>query len=59
MTSQRGLQPRIILTAANGGWDYMPWLLNQIHQHDQSTGYRLLDYFTAPLLSAGGQCQRQ
>ncbi len=32
--------------AANGGWDYMPWLLNQIHQHDLSTGYRLLDYFT-------------
>jgi hypothetical protein len=32
--------------AANGGWDYMPWLLNQIHQHDVGTGYRLLDYFT-------------
>jgi len=32
--------------AANGGWEYMPWLLNQIHQHDQSTGQRLLDYFT-------------
>ncbi len=32
--------------AANGGWDYMPWLLNQIHQHDISTGQRLLDYFT-------------
>jgi hypothetical protein len=31
---------------ANGGWDYMPWLLNQIHQHDLSAGYRLLDYFT-------------
>ena len=31
---------------ANGGWDYMPWLLNQIHQHDLGTGYRLLDYFT-------------
>ncbi len=31
---------------ANGGWDYMPWLLNQIHQHDLSTGHRLLDYFT-------------
>ena len=30
----------------NGGWDYMPWLLNQIHQHDLGTGYRLLDYFT-------------
>ena len=32
--------------AANGGWDYMPWLLNQVYQHDQSTGTRLLDYFT-------------
>jgi hypothetical protein len=30
----------------NGGWDYLPWLLNQIHQHDLSTGYRSLDYFT-------------
>jgi hypothetical protein len=32
--------------AANGGWDYCPWLLNQIHQHDLGTGQRLLDYFT-------------
>ena len=32
--------------AANGGLDYMPWFLNQLHQHDVSTGYRLLDYFT-------------
>ncbi|HKI69055.1 MAG TPA: glycoside hydrolase family 44 protein, partial [Verrucomicrobiae bacterium] len=32
---------------ANGGWDYMPWLLDQIHQHDLNTGYRSLDYFTA------------
>ncbi len=31
---------------ANGGWDYMPWLLNQFHQHDTNTGQRLLDYFT-------------
>ncbi len=30
----------------NGGWDYMPWLLNQIHQHDTNSGTRLLDYFT-------------
>jgi hypothetical protein len=30
----------------NGGWDYMPWLLNQLHQHDTNTGRRLLDYFT-------------
>lgn len=32
--------------ATNGGWDYMPWLLNQFHQHDTTTGKRLLDYFT-------------
>jgi hypothetical protein len=32
--------------AANGGWDYLPWLLHQIHQHDLTTGKRLLDYFT-------------
>ena len=32
--------------SSNGGWDYMPWLLNQIHQHDLATGKRLLDYFT-------------
>jgi Glycoside hydrolase family 44 len=32
--------------AANGGMDYMPWLLNQLHQHDTNTGVRLLDYFT-------------
>jgi len=32
--------------SANGGWDYMPWLLNQLHQHDTNTGVRLLDYFT-------------
>jgi len=32
--------------ATNGGWDYMPWLLNQLHQHDTNSGQRLLDYFT-------------
>jgi hypothetical protein len=32
--------------AANGGWDYMPWLLDQLRQHDTNTGVRLLDYFT-------------
>ena len=32
--------------ATNGGWDYMPWLLNQFHQHDATNGTRLLDYFT-------------
>jgi hypothetical protein len=32
--------------AAHGGWDYMPWLLNQMYQHDQGTGQRTIDYFT-------------
>ena len=32
--------------ANNGGMDYCPWLLNQLHQHDVATGQRLLDYFT-------------
>jgi hypothetical protein len=30
----------------NGGWDYMPWLLNQLHQYNVTNGQRLLDYFT-------------
>jgi len=30
----------------NGGWDYMPWLLNQLHQYNMTNGQRLLDYFT-------------
>jgi len=31
----------------NGGWDYYPWLLNQLHQYQQTNGQRLLDYCTA------------
>jgi len=32
--------------AANGGMDYMPWLLNQLRQYETNNGIRLLDYFT-------------
>ena len=32
--------------AAHGGADYTPWLLNQIHQHDLSTGQQTIDIFT-------------
>ncbi len=32
--------------AANGGWDYMPWLLNQFHQYDVANNKRILDFFT-------------
>jgi hypothetical protein len=31
---------------SNGGWDYMPWMLNQLHQYNITNGQRLLDYFT-------------
>jgi hypothetical protein len=30
----------------NGGWDYLPWLLNQFYQRATNTNQRLLDYFT-------------
>jgi hypothetical protein len=33
--------------AANGGWDYIPWLLNQFHQYSiTNNNRRLLDYLT-------------
>ncbi len=32
--------------SAHGGWDYMPWLLSQFHQHDTASAQRLLDCFT-------------
>jgi hypothetical protein len=41
--------------ANNGGWDYMPWLLNQLHQHDTNAGTRLLDYFTLHCYPQGGE----
>ena len=31
---------------AHGGWDYMPWLLNEMRLHDQGIGRRTIDYFT-------------
>jgi hypothetical protein len=30
----------------NGGWDYIPWLLNQFHQYSITNNERLLDYLT-------------
>jgi hypothetical protein len=41
--------------STNGGWDYMPWLLNQLHQHELSTGQRLLDYFTLHCYPQGSE----
>lgn len=39
----------------NGGWDYMPWFLNQAHQHDTNTNQRLLDYFTLHFYPQGAE----
>ena len=39
----------------NGGMDYMPWLLDQVRQHDALTGQRLLDYFTLHIYPQGGE----
>ena len=41
--------------ANNGGADYMPWLLDQIRQHDLISGQRLLDYFTLHCYPQGGE----
>ncbi len=38
---------------AHGGMDYMPWLLDQLHQHEISTHQRLLDYFTLHIYPQG------
>lgn len=40
---------------ANGGTDYMPWLLQQARQHELNTGRRLLDYFTLHIYPQGGE----
>ncbi|WP_239576879.1 glycoside hydrolase family 44 protein [Archangium primigenium] len=40
---------------ANGDWDYLPWLLDQFHKHEQSTGQRLLDVFTVHYYPQGGE----
>ena len=40
---------------ANGGWDYLPWLLDQFHQRATNTNQRLLDYFTVHCYPQGGE----
>ena len=41
--------------AANGNMDYMPWLLQQLHQHETQTGVRLLDVFSLHIYPQGGE----
>jgi len=39
----------------HGGWDYLPWLLDQLRQNNTSTGRRLLDVFTVHYYPQGGE----
>ena len=39
----------------HGGWDYLPWLLNQLYQHDQGAGKRSLDVFSVHYYPQGGE----
>src|SRR5215207_4851090 len=41
--------------ANHGGWDYLPWLLDQLRQQDVATGRRLLDVFTVHYYPQGGE----
>ena len=39
----------------HGGADYLPWLLDQLRQNNQTTGQRLLDVFTVHYYPQGGE----
>ncbi len=41
--------------AANGGMDYMPWLLSQLYQRATNNNQRLLDYFTLHCYPQSGE----
>ncbi len=41
--------------AANGNWDYLPWLLDQLRQNNASTGKRILDVFSVHYYPQGGE----
>jgi hypothetical protein len=41
--------------AANGNWDYIPWLLDQMRQHGQTSGQRLLDVLSVHYYPQGGE----
>ncbi len=39
----------------HGGWDFLPWLLDQLRQNNTATGKRLLDVFTVHYYPQGGE----
>jgi glycosyl hydrolase family 44 len=40
---------------AHGGWDFLPWLLDQLRQNAAATGQRLLDVFSVHYYPQGGE----
>jgi hypothetical protein len=40
---------------AHGGWDYLPWLLNQLRSEAQRTGRRTLDVLSVHYYPQGGE----
>ena len=40
---------------AHGGWDFLPWLLDQLRQNAASSGKRLLDVFSVHYYPQGGE----
>jgi hypothetical protein len=45
--------------AAHGNMDYIPYLLEKIHQHDQATGTRILDYLSVHYYPQGDAAGHQ
>ena len=41
--------------SAHGGWDYLPWLLDQLRQHYLATGDRVLDVVSVHYYPQGGE----
>jgi len=39
----------------HGGWDFLPWLLDQLRLNNNATGKRLLDVFTVHYYPQGGE----
>jgi hypothetical protein len=39
----------------NGGWDYLPWFLDQVRQRATNTSQRLLDVFSVHYYPQGGE----
>ena len=41
--------------AAHGGWDYLPWLLDQLRTYNNATGARVLDIVSVHYYPQGGE----